>query len=572
MAIEIAIQSFLHNFEQGRAIVWIRRLVVATLAIVLAVLWFFAKFNGFSNADAMDQAQIGRQLANGQGYTTLYARPLAMHLMLARTGNLDVPMPDISQAPLGPLLNAATLRAAALAFDLDQSEIIFEPERAIAFSGLLFFAGALFLAYCLGRRLFDARLALLGTGLLLILDLCWRFALSGLPQMAMLLFFNGALLALVAALEARAGHHPVKAFLLVSLAALLLGLVTLGHGLGLWIFAGFWIFAVVALRPRWLVALITPVIFALPLLPWVWHNWRAVRHPLGLPFFELLRPPGTDQLAFLADFEPVLNLRWDSVLQNTATQTIDQFSDLPAYFGGNFVAFAFFLAAALHLFRTWQAAQFRWAVLLMWLGAVAGMSVFGVQGTISASQLHFLFLPVMTFYGLAFLLVLWGHLGFEQPVLRGAFLTLVYLILAVPLLTTLLTRQPRVNWPPYLPPLMHRFSDWVEPDEAIAADIPWATAWYAERRSLLLPQSVDQFEIIHGEGLLGAPLVGLYLTPFSGNRPAYADIVNGRYEGWARFILREITPDELRGWILPNAINLPIDGESIFFADRPRWR
>jgi hypothetical protein len=572
MAIETAIQSFLHNFEQGRAMVWIRRLVVATLAIVVAALWFFAKFNGFSNADAMDQAQIGRQLASGQGYTTLYARPLAMHLMLARTGNLGVPMPDISQAPLGPLLNAVTLRAAGMDFGFAPGGTIFAPERAIALSGLLFFAGALFLAYRLGRRLFDAPLALLGTGLLLILDLCWRFAFSGLPQMAMLFFFNGALLALVAALEARAGRHPVKALFLVSLAALLLGLVTLGHGIGLWIFAGFWVFAVIALRPRWLVALITPVLFALPLLPWVWHNWRAVRHPLGLPFFELLRPPGTDNLAFLADFEPVLKLRWDNVLHNTATQTIDQLSDLPGYFGGNFVAFAFFLAVALHIFRHWQAAQFRWAVLLMWLGAVAGMSVFGVQGAVSVSQLHFLFLPVMTFYGLAFLLVLWGRLGLEQPVLRSAFITLIYLLLAIPLGASLLTERPRVNWPPYLPPLVQRFSDWVQPDEAIAADIPWATAWYAGRRSLLLPANVDQFELIHGEGLLGAPLVGLYLTPFSSDLPTYADIVNGRYQGWARFVLREIDAQDIRQWILRSAVNLPINGQSIFFADRPRWR
>jgi hypothetical protein len=30
--------------------------------------------------------------------------------------------------------------------------------------------------------------------------------------------------------------------------------------------------------------------------------------------------------------------------------------------------------------------------------------------------------------------------------------------------------------------------------------------------------------------------------------------------------------EELANWMLKAAVNLPIDGESIFFADRPRWR
>ena len=200
------------------------------------------------------------------------------------------------------------------------------------------------------------------------------------------------------------------------------------------------------------------------------------------------------------------------------------------------------------------------------------MSVFGTGAAVSVNQLHILFLPVMIFYGLAFLLVLYSRLGFEQPLLRGAFITALYLTAAVPMLSTALTRPPQVNWPPYLPPLITRFSQWVQPDEAIAADIPWATAWYAGRTSLLLPESIGQFESIHSEDLLRAPLVGIYLTPFSGDQAAYAGIVNGRYREWARFVLREIKQEDLSRWMLRSAVNLPIDAQSIFFADRPRWR
>jgi len=570
MPVESTIQSALLNLEQGRLAVWIWRLVIVAFALLVAALWLLGKFNGFASPDAMDQAQIARQLADGQGFTTLYARPLALHLMLARTGSIDHPLPEISQAPLGPMINAALLHTAGSTLAPDT--MVFAPEYTIAAGGLLFFAGSLLLAYRLGRRLFDLPLALLGTGLLAVMDLQWRFAFSGLPQMAMLFLFLGALLALLRALEAQDAGHRSRILLPVSLASLLLGLLTLGHGLGAWLFGGFWLFAVIVLRPRWLVALLTPVLFILPLLPWAWHNWRAVRQPLGLPFFELQRPAGTDRLAFLADFEPLTPLGWDGLWPNTVAHFADHLAGLTSFFGGNFVAGAFFLAVLFHVFRRWPAAQFRWAVLLMWLGAAAGMTLFGVDGPVSANQLHFLFLPVMTFYGLAFLLELWQRLGFEHLVLRRAFLTLLYAALAAPLLVTLLSRPPLVNWPPYLPPLIERFGEWVEPGEALAADIPWATAWYAQRSSLLLPADVAQFEIIHGERLLDAPLVGLYLTPFSGSLPAYAGIISGRYQGWSRFILREVTVEDLRGWILTSAINLPVDGQAIFFADRPRWR
>jgi hypothetical protein len=68
------------------------------------------------------------------------------------------------------------------------------------------------------------------------------------------------------------------------------------------------------------------------------------------------------------------------------------------------------------------------------------------------------------------------------------------------------------------------------------------------------------------------PMVAIYLTPFSGNNRTYADIVNGRYRDWARFVMRDIKQEELKDWFITSAVNLPMDGESIFFADRQRWR
>lgn len=571
MALESAVQSWLHNIEQGAMAKWTLRILIATILAALTAFWLLAKFNGFSVPEAMDQAQIGRQIAAGQGFTTLYARPLAIGV-LAGNGKLRAPLPEISNAPLGPLLNAALFRASGMKFDVSPSSYISAGDFVIAAAGVAMLLAALLLAYLLGCALFDSRLALLGTGLFAGTLLLWRFSTSGLPQPAMLVLFNASLLGLASALRAADRGRPVRALVAVLLAALLLGCTTLGNGIVLWMFPGFLVFAAAALRPRLIVAAGCTGACVLPLLPWAWHNWRASGNPLGLAFYELRRPAGMDKLAFAADLEQDLALHWSDVLQNTATQALAQLNDLFALLGHNVVAVAFFLAVLLYTFRKWQAAQFRWAVLLMWAGAVAGMSVAGVDGPVSVNQLHILFLPVMIFYGLGFLLVLWTRLGFEQPMLRIAFIAALYAATAAPLIVALSSPVPRVNWPPYLPPILQNLGGWIGPGEALGSDIPWATAWYAGRRSLLLPESLAQFELIGAEGALGAPLVAVYLTPASGGARTYADIVGGRYGDWARLILREAGNSENDNWRLSHRVALPIDGGSILFADRPRWK
>lgn len=572
MPAETAIQAFLHAFEQGRPADWLRRILVGVIIIGVASAWILVQFNGFSSPEAMDQAQIGRQIANGRGYTTLYARPLAMHLMLARTGKIPQPLPEVSQAPLGPLINAAAFSVAGTKFNIPQREVVSPADRTIAYTSFLFFAGALMLIYVLARTLFDRKTALIGLGLVIASDLVWRFTFSGLPQAAMLFFFSGALLSLVGAMNTQATRQPVAAFFLTLLSALLLGIVTLGNGLGLWIFAGFWVFASIVIKPRWLTALATPGIYALPLLPWAWHNWRAMRHPLGESFYQLYREAGTAHLAQTADFEPILSWSWSNLARLAGENFLSQAAEFPSYFGYNVVAAAFFLGLLFLTFQRWQAAQFRWAIFAMWSGATLGMFIFGVSGAVSVNQLHFLFLPMMVFYGFTFLMMMWERFEISQPFLRGAFIVLLYLVVSLQLIVTLTNTPARVNWPPYLPPLVQRFSLWLDKREAMAADIPWATAWYAGRQSILLPESIAQFELVHRERLLGMPLVAIYLTPFSGNNRTYADIVNGRYRDWARFVMRDIKQEELKDWFITSAVNLPIDGESIFFADRQRWR
>ena len=74
----------------------------------------------------------------------------------------------------------------------------------------------------------------------------------------------------------------------------------------------------------------------------------------------------------------------------------------------------------------------------MWAGAVLGMAFFGIseeQG-VAANQLHLIFMPLMTCYGLAYLLVQWNRLGIDIRLARIGFIILLFLLCAFPMINT----------------------------------------------------------------------------------------------------------------------------------------
>ena len=95
------------------------------------------------------------------------------------------------------------------------------------------------------------------------------------------------------------------------------------------------------------------------------------------------------------------------------------------------------------------------------------MCVFGFSEStgLHANDLHVLFVPLMTFYGLALVLVMWSRLEINMP-LRPARLHLrcIYLISALPFLDQFLicsARRPRAcAWPPYIPPYIAIMNGW----------------------------------------------------------------------------------------------------------------
>ena len=600
---ESNLQSFIHALEQGRFAGVIRIIAAAAVVLAIAFAYLGLRFRGFAAPEAMDQAQIAREVARGHGWSTLVERPLALwqfdHNKLPPPGEN---FPDTFHAPLPPLVNALAVKLSGDKMEFARNEYIAGAERLIVALSMLCFLASVGVQFLLLRRLFDSRLAFFTCALTLVSDLCWQLTLTGLPYMLMLLLFNAALYAVVRALQVHralergtvpnsgppavpspvAGKPaeaatPGKVQLWMAVAGVLFGLLALSHAITIWLFAGALIYCAVHFRKRGPVVLILLLTFTLVYAPWLARNYRVSGNPFGVSGYEVfdgLSGTTTDRMRNLTGpkTEEVQPHFFRVKVQRGVR---DQLGDLAGSLGSNVIALAFFLGLV-HVFRRQEVNHFRWALLLMWALAVVGMGVAG-PGTGEApnltgpNQIGVLFLPTMLGFGLAYILVLFSRRETSTgPLARIIFYFVLFVMSALPMIFTLLpSNNPMLQYPPYLQPGINLLGKWTKPNEVIASDMPWAVAWYADRKSLWIPNKLKEFTDLNDSNRLPGPLAGVFLTQISRNTPLFGGVLKGEYAEYQALILgRTDVP------FFPFREMIPSIGDPtayLFFSDSKRW-
>lgn len=627
MASETTVQTIVHKLEEGGWKPWVLRSLVVAFLALMVYLWMFkdGSFKGLSHPRAMEQAQVAREIARGNGISTKMIRPAALYQFKENTGAFNQDRtPETYHAPLNPLINAPFLWLFRDRWVMNYKDIEYIPDRVIVFVQLAFMIAGGVVSYFTMRRLFDAKLAAFGLWLMILCQGFWDFAVSGLPQNLMFFLFSCAVYCMVRAVENRIAGHRVAVWLSVS--SFFFGLLALAHALTLWIFVGAMVFALIYFPPLLpqneegqtgiirrillfplrvvqsiLAAMRFPAVvqrmvlrpapflmFAIVLamyLPWMVRNYRVCGNPVGLGWYSGLFQIKGSEDSIMRSMEPPFERVAPAIFRSKVQGHLaSQTGRLFDYLGGVIVAPVFFLAL-MHLFKRKETADFRWAILCMWLFAVFGMSVFGLENNpafqpfapqAESNDLHILFVPMFAAYGMAFMLVMWSRLGINVKLVRWGFIALIVGLSGQQFLMTAITLrgQPagRVQWPPYIPPYIAILAQWTTEREIIASDIPWAVAWYADRRSLWIPMTVKDFITLNDENLLNGRIVGLYLTPYSGNRMFLNEIYNkGEYKEWSPFIQRHMIGPALRDFPLRAFTPLPMDGDCLFYADRDRW-
>jgi hypothetical protein len=544
------------TFDAG---ILIRRSLFFLILVILTLGNLFTLFQGLNSPQAMDQAQIAREIARGNGLTTKMIRPVAYYQAekKAKSSVSLMGFQDTYHSPLNPLLNAAVIKLIGAddsdAMQMGENEMVFPLDRVIATVCTLFFLMAIGVNYLLVSRIFDAKIAGVCAILMLFCETFWNFSLSGLPQMLMLLLFSCGIYfvyrAVEAASEGRIAMTPA------IIAGVFFTLLALTHWMTVWIALGYIIYAAVAFRPRGIVGISVLALLMVAAIGPVLRNQDITGSPFGTAFLTLYNGLGSGaEIAVMRNInleeEPLV---LDGLISKILRTTLLQATDIIPLLAGIIVAPLFFISL-LHPFKRQSIANFRWAILLMWITTALGLAFFGIsKDQLDPNQLHLLFAPIMTAYGLAFVSILWSRLEFvaATPALRNVHHFVIVAVCALPLVLSLPTKV-RVgmhrrdlggvpHWPPYYAPALNSkisgVKGWVTEKQVVFSDQPWAVAWYADRVSIWLPPTREGFlklETVAAD--LQTPCAGILISPTSHGSGPISDVAD-KYRDFTSLVL-----------------------------------
>jgi hypothetical protein len=604
------LQDLIYWFEEGGGKVWLRvgASVLFLLLIILSYNWFC--FRNMATQEAMDYAQLGRNIAEGKGFTTLFVRPFSMRLLenrAARNPDLTAPWesadparlqgmhPDLANAPVYPLILAGLMKLLPFDYQVDLTHRFWsssggravadseEPSQARRFrryqpdfmiSGFnqLVFLVVATLSFFLCRRLFDGRTAVFSTVMLLGTDLLWRFAVSGLATIVLVLIFSCMVWCLVRldetsslsneqdSSEASPNAGPAvnqasfacqvnkgSALVWAALIGVLVGLGALTRYSFGWLIVPVLVFiALFTGRNRLRLCLVAFVAFTMIFTPWIIRTALVSGAPFGTATYAIVE----NSALFPADtlqrsLDPNLalpglifvKLTWSKLLSN-GSRIIQ--NDLPRL-GGTWAG-SFFVVGLLM-----QLAERRTRRLGYFLGfCLAVLAVVQALGQthlsaespdVNSENLLILLVPIIWMYGTNFFYRLLGRLDIPlpqvRPLITGGFAALTCLPMILALLAA--NRSP-VVYPPYYPPSIQTAAGFVKPDELMMSDIPWAVAWYGHSQCVWLTQSKRDFFTINDHQ---KPIRALYLTHATGEGvfESLDQWIRAGDEGWGDFIM-----------------------------------
>jgi len=562
-------------------------------------------YRNFATLGAMDSAQLARNIAEGKGYTTLFIRPFSLYLVqshnqaksgdtLASAGTdfaeIKTAHPDISNPPIYPLVLAGLMKVLPFHYPLNLKSAFwsnngnfwrYEPDFLIVFFNEVLLLAAVVLTFFLARKLFDTNVAWLSSILLLGCDLLWRFSVSGLSTMLLLIIFIGLTWCILRFDEAASDPEPQTGRLLgLAIAA---G-VTAGVG-ALTRYAFGWVIIPTALfliffggqRRLWC-ALAAFGAFALVLTPWIIRNFTISGTPFGTAGYAIVEGtsafPGFQlERSIHPDLSSALGLTM--YLHKLLVNLRLIFQDALPRLGGSWVSMLFLVGLLLN-FRSMAVRRMRYFVL-MCLGVFIFVQALGrtqlseESPEVNSENLLVLLAPLVFIYGASLFLILLDQMALPMRELRHVIKAVFVGLCCAPMVFTLLPpRTMPVVYPPYYPPDIQTIAGWMKPNELIMSDIPWAVAWYGQRQCVWLTLNAqDDFFAIND---YMKPVQALYLTTETMDSKLASDCLRPAQHTWGNFVLQAIAQNKIpAGFPLVHAPQgfLP---DRLFLADWDRWK
>lgn len=569
------IQDIVYSLEVGNLRQWLLRLSIVTLLGGLGIFYFVKQFNGFKHQESMDMAQLSRQIATGEGYTTKFLRPIQLDAMKPSQADL-LRFPDVVNPPVFPYVIAALYKISGVSFAVDPQSLrdfsVFAPERITVLFNLGTVILSVILLYLWMLRAFDSRVATMACILFAVTDLVWANAIWGLSLS--FITFGICLLGFLIneALISEENDSTGLVFFWQILAAFVVGVLMLTSYSLMVLWLPLIGLAALAFHSRVRVTVVAIVVPLLIISPWLYRNFELTGHPFGYSWIQIF----TDNGRYAGNslwrvYELGGSSPWGlkPLLRAISLGTAHVTENFSALMGG-LVPVGLSLAGCFHTFRRHRSQAARW----FWLAVVLLLIVFNGAllkerpiTEVAGMNLVVTLLPVCCGFGAAFAFILFDRLRLPSYILVYPLVAILCLMQASPMALRILQKPaPPFAYPPYFPPILFLTKNWIEPDEVMSSDIPWAVAWYSQRLCVWIPTNKEEFFELSDFKIR---VVAILLTPESQKGSLFGDIESGEYSDWAGIITRR----DFNNLPLPSITLLPPNKDDyLILADRPRWK
>lgn len=561
------------------------RLVVAILLALMCTFKLFLSYKGLNQPEVMDQAQIARSVANGEGFVTKFYKPFELAKADALNGALPLDLGnfrDVNHAPLNIVSMAAALKLTGKSnFDAnripmdengDPVQNIYDSDRIISAVSCLYFLLAMVLAYALIARMFDETVAAATICCFAVSELMLDYAISGLPQPLMLCCLLTGLHFLLSANNAMRDGNYVGMPLYLGLSFVAMTLMCLSGWLSVWLVIGYLVFCSFYFRPYGMYGLIGLIILLIGCSYSMWMNYKTVGSVFGNAFYGIYDCFGGSTEGLLRSVTSQdSGIDTSMLVVKFIGAVFSQIKSLYVNCGSVLVA-PFFCLALFFRYKRSGVQCLKWALLSMWAFSCIGMALYGTNVPLSCGQLAILFAPLFVAYGFSLMFNFMArlnsrHITFSQ--LRGVSVVGIVLLTAGATIATFpsdlyrgvwLREKGAPHYPPYYPPAMNcKLYDITNPYDVIVTDQPWGLAWYGNRRAVWIPRTIEAYQKIKDDILSssGVSVQGILITPSSYDPiipSSYAPTNNlngGRPGGFTAV-------DENMGQFTPLALNLPL--------------
>jgi hypothetical protein len=602
MPITERIQNLINSLDTGPLPRYLRIFTLGLAVLGLALLHDFRAYRNLDTPEAMDEAQLARNISEGNGYTTLFIRPLSVYLVQKRSqeksggqpgtdfARLKTMHPDLANPPVYPVVLAGLMKVLPFRYAVNLKKpfwseggrfSIYEPDFLIALFNQMLLMIVVVLTFFIAQKLFDPVAAALSALLTIGCELLWQFSSSGLSTMLLLVIFMGLAWCILKIEEMSREPQP-QARRLMKLAAVAGALAGVGaltrYSFG-WLIIPVAVFLFFFSGQRRLGHLLAALAaFAVVLSPWILRNYLVSGTPFGTATFAVVETtPSYPRFQLERSLSPdFMGAFWlDVYIQKLLVNGRDILVNGVARLLGGWAS-AFFIAGLLLGFRSPAARRMRYFLLMC--GGVfivvqaLGQTQLSVESPdVNSENLLVLLAPLVLIYGVSFFLTLLDQMKLPVPQLRYLIMGAFVAIVCLPMIFALSPpKTSPVAYPPYFPPDIQQTSGWMNENELMMSDVPWAVAWYGHRQCIWL--TLDAQDSFFAVNDYIKPVQALYLTPETMDGKFLTDWVRAREYSWGSFIIAAVLQNQIPPQFPLRESPSGFLPERLFLTDRQRWK